>query len=130
MGQAGAAGVVPASTQQSEQREAMGRSRLLRTTGLILLTVGAIAAVGALIVRDQIARHRRDLFSSRALRRFAALGYISRRTASVELVQLLRDFVAWEPHSLLRRRALHILARMEQQLRQMPAAEARAEFAG
>ena len=68
--------------QPSEQREAMGRSRLLRTTGLIVLTVGAIAAVGALIVRDQIARHRRDLFSSRALRRFAALGYISRRAAS------------------------------------------------
>ena len=106
------------------------RSRILRTTGLILLTLGAFAAVGALIVRDQISRHRRDLFSSRAVQRFAALGYISGLSASVELVQLLRDFVAWEPRTLLRRRALQILGRMERQLRQGTGAGARAEFAG
>lgn len=106
------------------------RSRIFRTTGLILLIVGAVAAVGALIVRDQIARHRRNLFSSRAFKRFAALGYIARLGASVELVQLLRDFVAWEPRSLLRRRALQILGRMEQQLRQGAGSEARAGFAG
>jgi hypothetical protein len=108
----------------------MPRSRLAKTTGLILLTVGAAAAVGALVVRDQITRHRRNLFSTRALQRFAALGYISGLGASVELVQLLRDFVAWEPRSLLRRRALQILGRMEQQLRQGAGSEARAEFAG
>ncbi len=108
----------------------MRRSRILRTTGLILLTIAAVAAVGGLIVRDQIARHRRDLFSSRALQRFAALGYIAGLGATVELVQLLRDFVAWESRSLLRRRALQILDRMEQQLRQGTSSEARAEFAG
>jgi hypothetical protein len=108
----------------------MVRSRILRTTGLILLTAGAVAAVGALIVRDQIARHRRDLFSSRALQRFAALGYIGGLRASVEHVQLLRDFVAWEPRTILRRRAKHILGRMEHQLRHGNGAEARAEFAG
>jgi hypothetical protein len=108
----------------------MLRSRIFRTTGLILLTVGAVAAVGALVVRDQIARHRRNLFSARALKRFAALGYISRLGASVELVQLLRDFVAWEPRSLLRRRAMQILGRMEQQLGQGVGSEARAGFAG
>src|SRR5919106_5841392 len=103
----------------------MVRSRLIRTTGLILLTVGAAAAVGALIVRDQITRHRRNLFSTRALQRFAALSYISGLGASVELVQLLRDFVAWEPRSLLRRRAVQILGRMEQQLRQGAGSKAR-----
>jgi len=91
-------------------------SRLIKTTGLVLLTVGIAAAVGTLVVRDQLARHRRNLFSSHALRRFAALGYISGLNASVELVHLLRDFVAWEPHRLLRRRARQILLRMEAQL--------------
>lgn len=106
------------------------RSRILRTTGLILLTAGATAAIAALVVRDQITRHRRDLFSSRAIQRYAALGYIAGLGASVELVQLLRDFVAWEPRSMLRRRALQILGRMEQQLRQGTGAEAQPEFAG
>jgi hypothetical protein len=106
----------------------MQRSRILRTTGVILLTIGATAAVGALVVRDQISRHRRDLFSSRVLQRLAALGYIAGLTANVESVQLLRDFVAWESRSLLRRRALQILERMERQLRQSP--DFRTEFAG
>lgn len=106
----------------------MQRSRILRTSGVILLTIGATAAVGALVVRDQISRHRRDLFSSRVLQRFAALGYIAGLTANVESVQLLRDFVAWESRTLLRRRALQILERMERQLRQSP--DFRTEFAG
>lgn len=81
-----------------------------------MLSVGAAAAVGAFVVRDQISRHQRNLFSSQALKRFAALGYISGTPASVELVQLLRDFCAWEPNGILRRRASQILARMERQL--------------
>lgn len=94
----------------------MRRSSILRTTGIALLGIGAVAAVGALVVRDQIARHQRNLFSDRALRRFAALGYLSGTSASVELVQLLRDFCAWEPNTILRARAHQILARMERQL--------------
>lgn len=108
----------------------MLRSRVARTTGLIILTIGAAAAIGVLVVRDQIARHRRDLFSSHAVQRFAALGYIAGLGASVDLVQLLRDFVAWEPRSLLRRRALQILRRMEQQLAQGSSTEAQPKFAG
>lgn len=94
----------------------MRRSSILRTTGIALLSIGAVATVGAFVVRDQIARHQRNLFSSQALKRFAALGYISGTPASVELVQLLRDFCAWEPNGILRRRANQILARMERQL--------------
>ena len=91
----------------------MRRSSILRTTGIVLLSVGAVAAVGALVVRDQISRHQRNLFSGQALKRFAALGYLSGTPASV---QLLRDFCAWEPNRILRRRATRILARMERQL--------------
>jgi hypothetical protein len=100
------------------------RSRTWKTIGIVLLAVGVAAALGTFVVRGQIARHRRNLFSKHALRRFAALGYIAGLGASVELVQLLRDFVGWEPHRLLRNRAASILARMEQQL------GARGEFAG
>jgi hypothetical protein len=98
----------------------MRRSSILRTTGIVLLSIGAVAAVGALVVRDQISRHQRNLFSTRALKRFAALGYLSGVPASVELVQLLRDFCAWEPNGILRRRANQILARMERQLEGQP----------
>lgn len=94
----------------------MRRSSILRTTGIVLLTAGAVAAVGAVVVRDQVTRHQRNLFSPQALKRFAALGYVSGLPASVALVQLLRDYLAWEPNSILRRRAQAILRRMEAQL--------------
>ncbi len=105
----------------------MDRSRILKTTGIVLLALGAAATVGTLVVRDQLERHQRGLFSPRALRRFAALSHIAGANASVELVQLLRDFVAWESRPMLRRRAAHILDRME---RRLGAGEVRAGFAG
>jgi hypothetical protein len=88
-----------------------------KIAGVVLLAVGVTAAIGAFVVRDQMTRHRRNLFSRHALRRFAALGYIASLPATVELVQLLRDFVSWEPHHLLRRRASAILERMAGQLK-------------
>jgi hypothetical protein len=94
----------------------MTRSRTWKTVGIVLLAVGVTAAIGTFVVRDQMTRHRRNLFSKHALRRFAALGYVGGLRATVELVQLLRDFVAWEPHQLLKRRAATILARMETEL--------------
>jgi hypothetical protein len=96
--------------------EQMRRSTKLRTAGTILLSLGSMAAVGTLVVRDQMTRHQRNLFSPNALKRFAALGYVAGLNASVELVHLLRDFVAWEPSTLLRKRAAQILARMEREL--------------
>ena len=81
------------------------RRESLRIMGLVLLTVGAAVVLGVLVVHDQIARHRRELFSSRPLRRMAALSYLAGREATVEAVQLLRDFVAWEPKPMIRRRA-------------------------
>ena len=94
----------------------MKRGRILRTTGVVLLVVGLVAGLAALLVRDQIARHRRNLFSAHPLRRLAALGYLAGHEASIDAVQLLRDFIAWERRPLLRRRAALILERMERQL--------------
>jgi hypothetical protein len=65
-----------------------------------------------------MSRHRRDLFSSRPLRRLAALGYIAGRPPAVESVRLLRDYVAWERQPLIRSRAVQVLARLERSLRQ------------
>jgi hypothetical protein len=102
----------------------MRRGRIFKVVGLIALLAGAVAGISTLVVRDQITRHRRDLFSPSARQRLAALGYIGGVTASVDLVRLLRDYVSWEPRSLLRKRALQIIERMERQL------QARAEIAG
>lgn len=99
----------------------MRRSRLLKTAGLALVGVGAIAALGTLVARDQMSRHRRDLFSTHALKRFAALGYLAGTPPTVELVQLLRDFCKREPNRILQRRAQQIVARMEQQLERQAA---------
>lgn len=96
----------------------MRRNRLYRTFGVILLVAGAVAGVGALVMRDQITRHKRDLFSGHAFRRFAALGYIARMPASIDLVRTLRDFAAREPRRLLRSRAQQILGKMEGALEQ------------
>jgi hypothetical protein len=90
--------------------------RLVRTAGVVLLAVGAAAALGGLLVRDQMSRNRRELFSPRPLRRLAALGYIATREASVEAIHLLRDFIAWERRPMLRRQAKQVLIRMERRL--------------
>ena len=94
----------------------MPSSRVLRTAGVTLLVIAAAAALGALLVRDQISRHRRDLFSPHPLRRLAALGFLGSAPASVDLVLLLRDFSAWETRPLLKKRALAVIERMEEAL--------------
>jgi hypothetical protein len=89
--------------------------RTLKTAGIALAAVAAVGAVAALVVRDQLDRHQRDLFSPYPLRRLACLGHLARAEASVSNITLLRDFVAWEPKKLLRNRAKVILDRMEGQ---------------
>ncbi len=84
----------------------------LRTAGLTVLVAAAAGALAAIIIRGQISRHQRDLFSARAFRRLAALGHIGSEPASVDLIRLLRDFIAWEPRKMLRERAEAIVQRM------------------
>ncbi|MQA90050.1 MAG: hypothetical protein GEU90_07435 [Gemmatimonas sp.] len=94
----------------------METSRILRAAGVGLLVAAATAVLGALLVRDQISRHRRELFSPHPLRRLAALGYLGSAPASVDLVLLLRDFTTWETRPMLKKRATVILSRMEEAL--------------
>ena len=75
----------------------------------------AVSAVAALVVRDQVHKHQRDLFNPQPLRRLACLGHMARADATVDNITLLRDFVAWEPRRLLRNRARSILRRMEEE---------------
>jgi hypothetical protein len=86
--------------------------RRLRTAGLTVLAAAAAGALAAWIIRGQISRYQRDLFSPRAFKRLAALGHISREPASIDLIRLLRDFIAWEPRKMLRERAQAIVDRM------------------
>jgi hypothetical protein len=72
-------------------------------------------ALGLIVWSQQTERSSRDLFSARPWRRMAALGYL-RGQRSARNVRLLRDYVAWERHSGLRRRGQLILRRMEQSL--------------
>jgi len=87
----------------------------LKTAGVAMLAVAAAGTVAALLVRDQLDRHQRDLFSPRPFRRLACLAHMARADASVDNITLLRDFVAWEPRKLLRNRAQAILRRMEEE---------------
>ena len=78
----------------------------------------AVAAgflAGAVLAQRSMGKWRSALFSARPLRRLAALGYLSGHPG-VEAVQVLRDYLAWEEHPALRRRAEAIVRRMEAQL--------------
>ena len=81
----------------------------------LLLGMGVGAALGTLLAQHSMGRYRRDLFSTRPLRRLSALGYLNGHP-SVEAVRLLRDYLAWEQHPMLRRRAERIVRRMEAKL--------------
>ena len=68
-----------------------------------------------MVIRDQMNRHSRNLFSPYFVKRLAALGHMSRSDTSVDSINLLKDFVAWEPRKSLRRRAEAIILRMERE---------------
>jgi hypothetical protein len=73
--------------------------------------LGGIAA-GSLIWSRLQRQYRRNLFSRHTFRRVAALGYLRARP-SVNTAQLLREYVAWEPRSILRDRGVRMLKRLE-----------------
>lgn len=87
-------------------------SRSIRSLGWITAGLAAGAIVGTLVWSSQLERHRRSLFHPSARRRLAALGYL-RANPSVDSAGLLRDYLAWEPLPLLRRRARGVLRRTE-----------------
>lgn len=91
------------------------RATALRITGAALLGAAAAVALGIYLARDQMVRHRRDLFSPHPLRRLAALGYLKAHPQADDL-PLLRDYLAWEHRPLLKKRAEGILAGLEESL--------------
>ena len=88
----------------------------MRRRGLWFVTATALGFLaGAVLAQRSMGKWRSALFSARPLRRLAALGYLSGHPG-VEAVQVLRDYLAWEVHPALRRRAESIVRRMEAQL--------------
>jgi hypothetical protein len=92
-------------------------NKALRATWITMTAIAAVGTVAAWLVRDQMDRHRRNLFSPNPLKRLACLGHMAGSEASVSDINLLRDFMAWEPKRLLRNRARVILKRMEDRAR-------------
>jgi hypothetical protein len=86
-----------------------------RRTWYAILAVAAGFVAGAALAQGSMGRWRASLFSARPLRRMAALGYLSGHPGP-EAVRLLRDYLAWEEHPALRRRAESIMRRMESKL--------------
>ena len=84
----------------------------MRKPVLFAAATAAGFLAGALLAQRSMGRWRTALFSPRPLRRLAALGYLSGHPG-VEAVQVLRDYLAWERHPALRRRAEVIVRRME-----------------
>jgi hypothetical protein len=71
--------------------------------------------LGWLFAQQRFARNRRDLFSASPLRRLGALGFLAGQ-AGVESVRVLHDYLAWETHPVLRRRARAVMRRLEADL--------------
>ena len=71
--------------------------------------------LGAVIWSTQMKRSRRDLFSKSPFRRLAALGHLGGQPG-LDTARILTDYVGWERHPALRRRAEQLLRRMHSEL--------------
>ncbi|MCG8468209.1 MAG: hypothetical protein MJB57_08350 [Gemmatimonadetes bacterium] len=99
-----------------------------KIAGAALLGAAVAVGLGIYLARDQMQRHRRDLFSPHPLRRLAALGYLKSHP-SVDDLPLLRDYLAWEERPLLIKRATAILTGLEDALADEEALDEDAEDA-
>lgn len=86
-----------------------------RVAGAALIGAAVAIGLGIFLARNQMQRHREDLFSAHPLRRLAALGYL-KSNPTVDDVPLLRDYLAREERPLLRKRASAILRGLEDAL--------------
>ena len=78
---------------------------------------GALAGIviGWLLAQYRFERNARDLFSRSPVRRLGALGFLAGQSG-VDRVRVLRDYLAWETHPVLQRRARSIVRRLEAEL--------------
>ena len=83
----------------------------------LLVAGGAVVgtAAGWVLAQRRFERHRRDLFHRNPLRRMGALGFLAGQNG-LETVRLLRDYLRWESHPMLRRRGTALLQRMERSI--------------
>lgn len=88
----------------------MPRRPVPTTTFLAAAALGVLG--GWLLAGGYDHRHRRNLFSPRPHRRFAALGWLERRQEP-EALRLLQDYLAWESVPVLQGRARRLIARLE-----------------
>jgi hypothetical protein len=86
----------------------------VRARTAVTLTLAALAglAAGWSLGAEHVRRHKAALFSPNRFRRLAALSYLAGQE-SVEHIRLLKDYLAWEPSPMLRRRAARMIRRME-----------------
>ncbi len=70
---------------------------------------------GAAVWDRLMAGSRRGLFSPHPMSRYHAVSYLAARP-SVDTARLLRDYLRWEEHPLLRRRARRVLRAVEASL--------------
>jgi len=84
-------------------------------TQALFLGLATGVGLGLLLAHYSMDRHRRELFSASPLRRLAALSYLAGHP-SVGAVRLLRDYLSWERHPVLKRRGATIVRRMEAKL--------------
>ena len=80
-----------------------------------VFAAGAGLAAGWMLGHRYLGRHQAALFSSRLRRRHAALGFLAGRPAAGTL-SVLRDYLAWERHPVLLRRAARVVRRLEHAL--------------
>ncbi len=78
----------------------------------VLFGLAMGAALGWTLSQQALRQHRADLFSPHLLKRMTALTAL-RGTMGVETVRLLRDYLEWERHPVLRRQAQALVRRME-----------------
>jgi hypothetical protein len=71
--------------------------------------------LGAVLWSTQIRRSRRELFSKSPVKRLAALGYLGGQPG-LDTTRILTEYVGWERHPMLRRRAERVLHRMRSHL--------------
>ena len=86
---------------------------MTRARTVFIAAATALGLVGGwLLAQQYLGAHKAALFSPSPRRRHAALGYMAGRP-SAEAVRLLRDYLAWERHPVLRRRGLRVVREIE-----------------
>ena len=86
-----------------------------RRAGWMTLAAFMGMTFGWMAMQTGIRRYREDLFHPRPLRRLAALGYLEGQT-TVDTLRVLQDYLAWEQHPMLRKKANSVSRRLQARL--------------